>query len=88
MNKKLTFRLKMRSVTNSRDTINLRGEKMKKQKLNRHEKAIEARFQELNDFLNDEFGMMHEYTFDDPEFEKRVCRLYEVANRLYAATFI
>lgn len=84
----MTFRLKMRSVTNSRDTINLRGEKMKKQKLNRHEKAIEARFKDLNDFLDYEFGMMHEYNFDDPEFEKRVCRLYEVANRLYAATFI
>lgn len=78
----------MRSVTISKNKINIRGEKMKKQKLNRHEKAIEARFKELNDFLNDEFGMMHEYTFDDPEFEKRVCRLYEVANRLYAATFI
>jgi len=81
MNKNMTFRLKMRSVT-------IKGEKMKKQKLNRHEKAIEARFKDLNDFLYDEFGMMHEYPFDDPEWEKTVGRLYELTNRLYAATFI
>jgi hypothetical protein len=84
----MTFRLKMRSVTNLKNKINSRGEKMKKYKLNRHEEAMAARYKELNDFIMGDFFSVHEYPFDDPAWEKMVCRLYELTNRLYAATFI
>ena len=61
---------------------------MENQKINKFEKNIFTRIEELNNFLDGDMVNFHEYKFDDPQFKIRVCQLHQLANALYAATFI